>query len=34
MTRHKKVCHKKFRFEDCKNCLEATKLENKVNLKQ
>ena len=29
---HKKVCHKKtFKFEDSKNCLEATQLENKIN---
>ena len=29
---HKKVCHKKkLKFENYKNCLEATKLENKIN---
>ena len=27
-----KVCHKKkFKFENYKNCLEATQLENKIN---
>ena len=30
--RHKKECHKtKLKFEDYKQCLEATKFENKIN---
>ena len=31
--RHKKVCNKKkqLKFQDYKNCLEATQLENKTN---
>ena len=30
--RHKKLCHKKnLKFENYKSCLEATKLENKIN---
>ena len=29
---HKKVCHKgKLKFENYKNCLEGTQLENKIN---
>ena len=30
--RHKKVCHKKpLKFQECKNCLESTQIENKIN---
>ena len=33
--RHKKVCHKrKLKFENYKNCLEATQLENKSYLEK
>ena len=29
---HKKACHKrKLKFENCKNYLEATQLQNKIN---
>ena len=28
--RHKKVSHKKLKFENYKNCLEATQRENKL----
>ena len=29
--RHKGFCHKKkLKFENCKNCLEATQLDNKI----
>ena len=30
--KHRKVCHKKkIKFENYKNCLEATQLEKKIN---
>ena len=33
--RHEKVCHKKtLKFENYKNCLEATQLENKLSRKK
>ena len=28
--KQKKVCHKKSKFENYKNCLEATELKNKI----
>ena len=29
--RHKKLCHKKLKFQDYKKCLEATQIQKKIN---